>query len=156
MQCTVLYCIAVPVPKTLVWGKTRFRANLNSNLDLAASSHTTKASRCQWSYNSLPILSLVLLVSGASYKASYKLLLHQFCMTFLLERGVSNITNANKVSYEVSYVAPLTRKTKLQKGRIVLAVMFHDLITARTGWGKFFMELRLLLQSNHLLAFYQV
>ena len=40
--CTVLYCIAVPVPKP-VWGKTRFRANLN----LAASSPTTKASRCQ-------------------------------------------------------------------------------------------------------------
>ena len=33
-------------------------------------------------------------------------------MTLLSERGESNKTNANKVSYEASYEAPLTRKTR--------------------------------------------
>ena len=41
------------------------------------------------------------LVSGASYEA------------LLSERGESYKTNANKVSYEASYKAPLTRKTSL-------------------------------------------
>ena len=36
-------------------------------------------------------------------------------MTLLSERGESNKTNANKVSYEASYEAPLTRKTRLEK-----------------------------------------
>ena len=35
-------------------------------------------------------------------------------MTLLSERGESNKTNANKVSYEASYEAPLTRKTRLK------------------------------------------
>ena len=43
-------------------------------------------------------------------KLRMRLLLHQFCLTLLSERGESNKTNANKVSYE----APLTRKTRLK------------------------------------------
>ena len=35
-------------------------------------------------------------------------------MTLLSERGKSNKTNANKVLYEASYEAPLTRKTRLK------------------------------------------
>ena len=42
-------------------------------------------------------------------KLRKRLILHQFCMTLLSERGESNKTNANKVSYG----APLTRKTRL-------------------------------------------
>ena len=42
------------------------------------------------------------LVSGASYEA------------LLSERGESYKTNANKVSYEALYEAPLTRKTRLE------------------------------------------
>ena len=36
-------------------------------------------------------------------------------MTLLSERGESNKTNANKVSYEALYEAPLTRKTRLER-----------------------------------------
>ena len=36
-------------------------------------------------------------------KLRMRLLLHQFCMTLLSERGESNKTNANKVSYKASY-----------------------------------------------------
>ena len=32
----------------------------------------------------------------------------------LRERGESNKTNANKISYEASYEAPLTKKTRLK------------------------------------------
>ena len=35
-------------------------------------------------------------------------------MTLLSERGESNKSNANKVSYEASYKASLTRKTRLK------------------------------------------
>ena len=35
-------------------------------------------------------------------------------MTLLLKRGESNKTIGNKVSYEASYEAPLTRKTRLE------------------------------------------
>ena len=48
-------------------------------------------------------------------KPRTKLILHQFCMTLLSESGESNKTNANKVSYEASYEAPLTRKTSLSE-----------------------------------------
>ena len=43
-----------------------------------------------------------------------RLILHQFRLTLLSEKGVSNKTSANKVSYEALYEAPLTRKTRLQ------------------------------------------
>ena len=46
-------------------------------------------------------------------KPCIKLLLHQFCLTLLSKRGESNKTNAKEVSYEASYEAPLTRKTRL-------------------------------------------
>ena len=45
-----------------------------------------------------------------------RLLLHQFCMTLLSERGESNKTNANKILLKASYKAPLTRKIRLQFG----------------------------------------
>ena len=41
-------------------------------------------------------------------------------MTLLSERGESNKTNANKVSYEASYEAPLTRKTRLKCMKIIM------------------------------------
>ena len=47
-------------------------------------------------------------------KLCMRLLLHQFCMTLLSERGESNKSNANKVLYEASYEAPLTTKTRLK------------------------------------------
>ena len=60
------------------------------------------------------------------------LLLHQFCMTLLSERGESNKTNAKKVSNEVLYEAPLARKTRLesrlsalQKFIVVPRLNFH-------------------------------
>ena len=46
-------------------------------------------------------------------KLRTRLLLHQFCMTLLLEKDESNKTNANKVLYEASYKAPLTRKIRI-------------------------------------------
>ena len=47
-------------------------------------------------------------------KPRTRLLLHQFCMTLLSERGESNKTYAKEVSYEASYEAPLTRKSRLK------------------------------------------
>ena len=52
-------------------------------------------------------------------KLGTRLLLHQFCMTLLSERGESNKTNANEVSYEASYEAPLTRKTRIEKSCVL-------------------------------------
>ena len=52
-------------------------------------------------------LSLVFLVSGASYEALYET---SIALVLLVLRAKSNKTDANKVSYK----APLTRKTKLQ------------------------------------------
>ena len=46
-------------------------------------------------------------------KLRKRLRLHQFCLTLLSERDESYKTNANEVSYEASYEAPLTRKTRL-------------------------------------------
>ena len=48
-------------------------------------------------------------------KLHKRLLLHQFCLTLLSEGGESNKNNANEVSYEASYEALLTRKTRLKK-----------------------------------------
>ena len=47
-------------------------------------------------------------------KLRTRLLLHQFCLTLLSERGESNKTNAKKVSYKGSYEASLTTKTRLK------------------------------------------
>ena len=59
------------------------------------------------------LLNLVFLVSGASYKASYKTLFQLVCLTQLSLRAKSYKTDAKEVSYEASYVAPLNRKTRL-------------------------------------------
>ena len=47
-------------------------------------------------------------------KLGTRLLLHQFCMALLSERGESNKTDAKEVSYEALHEAPLTRKTRLK------------------------------------------
>ena len=47
-------------------------------------------------------------------KLRKRLILHQFCLTLLSDLGESNKTNANEVSYEASYEAPLSRKTRLE------------------------------------------
>ena len=43
---------------------------------------------------------------------------HQFYLTLLSEKGESYKTNANEVSYEASYKAPLTRKTRLEMFKV--------------------------------------
>ena len=55
-------------------------------------------------------------------KLRRRLLLHQFCMTLLSERGESNKTNENKVSYE----APLTRKT-----RFIISIVFSQIFVEK-------------------------
>ena len=46
-------------------------------------------------------------------KLHTRLLLYQFCMTLLWEIGESNKTNGNKVLYDASCEAPLSKKTRL-------------------------------------------
>ena len=45
-------------------------------------------------------------------------------MTLLSERGKSNKTNAKEVSYEASYEAPLTRKTRLYLANALLGLFY--------------------------------
>ena len=52
--------------------------------------------------------------SSPSSKLHTRLLLHQFCMNLLSERGELNKTNANRVSCEALYEASLNRKTRLK------------------------------------------
>ena len=60
-----------------------------------------------------------------------RLRFHQFCLTLLSERGESNKTNANKVSYKALYEAPLTRKTRLKLQSTFHAVLYQLLRTHR-------------------------
>ena len=60
-------------------------------------------------------LSLVFLVSGVSYKASY-----QFCLTHLSLRAKSYKTDTKQVSYEASYGAQLPIKTRLQMTSLIV------------------------------------
>ena len=77
--------------------------------------------------------SLVFLVSEASYKALYKTSFASVLYDFALrERGESNKINADKVSYEASYEAPLTRKTSF-----ILSIVFSQIFVeknARICW----------------------
>ena len=59
-------------------------------------------------------LSLVFLLSGASYEASYETSFALVLFDSLhSERVKSNKADAKEVSYEASYEAPLTTKTRL-------------------------------------------
>ena len=60
-------------------------------------------------------------------KLNMTLLLHQFCMTLLSERGESIKTNANKVSYKALYEALLTRKTRLKSNLKPLSLSLNVL-----------------------------
>ena len=49
----------------------------------------------------------------------------RFGLILLSERGESYKTNANEVSYEASFKAPLTRKTRLEQFNISSVVEFQ-------------------------------
>ena len=62
-------------------------------------------------------LSLVFLVSGASYRALYET---SFALVLFLLRAKSNKTDVNKVSYKTLYKAQLTRKTRFKSVSVML------------------------------------
>ena len=61
--------------------------------------HEREAEKCTNIDYSQVLFGLVFLVEPCT-KLRMRLLLYQFCMTLLSERGESNKTNANKVLYE--------------------------------------------------------
>ena len=58
-------------------------------------------------------LSLVFLVSGASYEASYETSFALVLYDSPVSKSKSHKTDANKASHEASYEAPMISKTRL-------------------------------------------